>query len=142
MYVCMLLGVDIYLQVWGVTQLAASVVEPTTTTSSSAAPVLPGMAGDEVDDVNEYYEQEPVDPTVDELKEMSRQELAHVLSNGKTVQQWLESERVTFKDGALVMDWIKEAHRLRLLPFIERAEHMKALSFDDLNLFRSRQVGR
>ncbi len=32
------------------------------------APVLPGMAADEADDPNEYFEPEPVDPTIDELK--------------------------------------------------------------------------
>ena len=117
--------------------MAASIAEPTV-----SAPVLPGMAGDEIDDVNEYYEPEPVDLTVDQLKEMSRAELAHVLKDGRTVQQWLDADRPTFTDGGLVMDWVKEAHRLRLLPFIERAEHLKALSFDDLNLFRARQVGR
>lgn len=36
--------------------------------------------------------------------------------------------------------WVTEAQRLRLLPFLERAELLKAMSFDDLNLFRSRQV--
>lgn len=36
--------------------------------------------------------------------------------------------------------WVSEAQRLRLLPFLERAELLKAMSFDDLNLFRSRQV--
>jgi hypothetical protein len=36
--------------------------------SSMAAPVIPGMAEEEADDPNEYFEPEPVDPTMDELK--------------------------------------------------------------------------
>lgn len=119
---------------------------PSSVTSSSAsgtlAPVLPGMAEDELDDPNEYYEPEPVDPTVDELKALSAEELATVLpgSDGKTIGQWLEEDRPVFSDGSLVGEWVKEAHRLRLLPFMERAEFLKAKSFDDLNVFRARQV--
>lgn len=45
---------------------------PTAASSSAAseavAPVLPGMAEEEADDPNEYFEPEPVDPTIDELK--------------------------------------------------------------------------
>lgn len=113
-----------------------------TSSSGMVAPVLPGMAEDEADDPNEYFEPEPVDPTVDELKALSAEELAHVLpdSGGKTIQQWLEGDKPTFSDGSLVGDWVKEAQRLRLLPFLERAEHLKAQSFDDLNVFRARQV--
>lgn len=117
---------------------------PAVASSSSGmvAPVLPGMAEEEADDPNEYYETEPVDPTVAELKALSAEELAHVLpdSGGKTIQQWLEGDKPTFSDGSLVGDWVKEAQRLRLLPFLERAEHLKAQSFDDLNVFRARQV--
>lgn len=51
-----------------------------------------------------------------------------------------QSTQPTFSDGSLVLDWVTEAQRLRLVPFLERAEHLKAMSFDDLNLFRSRQV--
>lgn len=53
---------------------------------------------------------------------------------------YLKQDRPTFSDGSLVFDWVQEAQRLRLVPFLERAEHLKALSFDDLNLFRARQV--
>lgn len=45
---------------------------PTAASSSAAseavAPVLPGMAEEEADDPNEYFEPEPVDPTIEELK--------------------------------------------------------------------------
>ena len=90
--------------------------------SGMVAPVLPGMAEEEADDPNEYFETEPVDPTVAELKALSAEELAYVLpdSGGKTIQQWLEGDKPTFSDGSLVGDWVKEAQRLRLLPFLER----------------------
>lgn len=73
---------------------------------------------------------------------MNAAEMAHVIpGEGRTVAQWLEQDRPVFTDGSPVADWVAEAQRLRLVPFLERAEHLKALSFDDLNLFRSRQVG-
>ncbi len=110
--------------------------------SDTVAPVLPGMAEEDADDPNEYYEPEPVDPTVDELKALSAQEMATAVpgAGGKTVQQWLEAEKPTFSDGSLVLDWVTEAQRMRLQPFLERAEALKAMSFDDLNLFRARQM--
>jgi hypothetical protein len=73
---------------------------------------------------------------------MNAAEMAHAIpGEGRTVQQWLEQDKPTFSDGSAVLDWVQEAQRLRLVPFLERAEHLKALSFDDLNLFRARQVG-
>lgn len=127
-------------QVWSaVTDRTPSAVA---SSSGTVAPVLPGMAEDEADDPNEYFEPEPVDPTLAELEALSSEELAHVLPNsgGKTIQQWLEGDKPTFTDGSLVGNWVKEAQRLRLMPFLERAEHLKAQSFDDLNAFRARQV--
>ena len=53
----------------------------------------------------------------------------------------LEQDAPRFQDGGLVLEWVHEAQRLRLVPFLERAEHLKAMSFDDLNVFRARQVG-
>lgn len=43
---------------------ASSAAEAT----AAVAPVIPGMAEEEADDPNEYFEPEPVDPTMDELK--------------------------------------------------------------------------
>lgn len=124
--------------------VAAAAAAATTDSSSSSnavAPVLPGMAEEEADDPNEYYEPEPVDPTIDELKALSASELAHVLpDDGRTIQTWLETEKPGFSDGSLVYDWVLEMQRLRLMPFLERAELLKAMSFDDLNQLRARQV--
>lgn len=46
----------------------ATTVSSSSAASETVAPVLPGMAEEEADDPNEYFEPEPVDPTIDELK--------------------------------------------------------------------------
>jgi hypothetical protein len=90
-------------------------------------------------DINDFFDEEPVDPTPEQLAQISKEEMEAVIpGDGRTVQQWLEQDGPKFRDGGSVLEWVKEAQRLRLLPFIERAEHLKSLSFDDINLFRFR----
>lgn len=50
------------------TDRPATTAAASSATEASVAPVIPGMAEEEADDPNEYFEPEPVDPTIDELK--------------------------------------------------------------------------
>jgi hypothetical protein len=107
----------------------------------AVAPVKKGVEGlslADVKDMDEWYPEEPSDPTPEELAELSRQELQTKIKDGRTVEAWLQQEQPRFSDGGLVGDWLKEAHRLRTLTFEERMKHLVELSFEDMNAFRAR----
>lgn len=117
-------------------QLFSAVQEPPTTAKFPPPDTDVSLEG--LEDINDYFEPEPVDPTPEQLAAMTKELASTKVKDGRTVEQWLKQDDPCFKDGSRVAAWVKEAERLRVLPFIERAEQLKSLSFEELNAFRFR----